>query len=181
MKSDINGPRHANINPEPKDQPPIAEVKVWLNNHNGNVVQVGDNKLSGSILNNESSLNMMNGKIQQSVLLPKGITIVENTFESTDARGIWGNNNGKIEVLDNNFNGTGQQLVRITWKETELRPRQSLEFKVDVKISTDADGDLIFNTYGYSDNDKLSVPKYSDNLITNSSIENDSEILIRWK
>ncbi|XZH90616.1 isopeptide-forming domain-containing fimbrial protein (plasmid) [Clostridium perfringens] len=175
MKSDINGPRHANINPEPKDQPPIAEVKVWLNNHNGNVVQVGDNKLSGSILNNESSLNMMNGKIQQSVLLPKGITIVENTFESTDARGIWGNNNGKIEVLDNNFNGTGQQLVRITWKETELRPRQSLEFKVDVKISTDTDGDLIFNTYGYSDNDKLSVPKYSDNLITNSSIEIDSE------
>ena len=174
MKSSINGPRHANIVPEPPEQYPIGEVSVWLDKHEGNIVQLGNNTLLGSLKNNEAFIKTLDGKLQQVVILPKGISIKENTFESTNADGVWGNN-GSIEVLDNNYAGNGQQLIKITWNEKELRPKQTLSFKVDVNISNKTEKSLLFKTYGYSDNNIVNVPVYSDSLITNTSKDTDNE------
>ena len=143
---DINGPRHATILPTPPEVNPISQVKIQLENHDKNIIQLGENILIGTLENNLASLKSMSDPLKQVVILPKGVTVNPDSVEYMDAKGNWSVDNGRIEVISNNYNGTGKQAIRITWNETELKPKQDLKFKVNVSIQKVTDSILLFDT-----------------------------------
>ncbi|KGX84743.1 SpaA isopeptide-forming pilin-related protein [Pontibacillus litoralis] len=172
----LSSNRHATIAPKPTDQPPIAEVGVKLLNHESGVVVSGENRMEVTLSNNSSSTLTMNEPIESIVLLPPGVTLNSNPNPMfTDSGG--GASAGQYKVLSDNYNGSGRQLVKISWDEDKIRIGHDVTAELDVTISGGAPNRLNFDVYGFSGDEVLQVPSVSGNSITNTTLQTDADDL----
>lgn len=168
----LSSERHATIVPRPTNQSPIATVAIALLNHdNGEVVQ-GSNRMKVTLTNSQSSPLAMKGPLESVVLLPLGVTLNANPNATyTDTNG--NSSIGQYEIVDNNYNGSGRQLVKIGWDDSIIRIGKDLTAELDVIISASAPKSLQFDVYGFSGESTLRVPSTSGNVITNTVLQTD--------
>ncbi|SDM44591.1 SpaA isopeptide-forming pilin-related protein [Sediminibacillus halophilus] len=178
-RDSVAGPRSATIATKPEGQPPIATVGVKLLEQNNGEVTSGDNRMQVDLNNTNNSPLAMNEKLETVVLLPPGVTIKDqpnadyidkdgkSSQATTSAAG------GSYEVLSNNFNDSGRQLVRISWNDSILRPGSSLSAQLDINIPEDTPNNLIMDVYGFSGDEQLDVPD-NDGDTTDTILETDA-------
>lgn len=168
----IAGPRSATIVPKPTDQPPIGQVGVELLTHDGGEVIRGENRMKVRLANSSSSTLTMSEPLETVVLLPIGVTINEDPKASyTDTDGM--TSNGDFEILNENFNGSGRQLVKIMWNDDRIRIGRNLTAELDVTISDNAPNTLQFDVYGFSGDEELRAPAANGDSITDTVLQTD--------
>ncbi|UOQ87028.1 SpaA isopeptide-forming pilin-related protein [Gracilibacillus salinarum] len=168
----IAGPRSAQIVPKPTDQPPIATVDVSLTNHQGSYVDFGDNRMSVNLTTSNSSTLAMNEPLEATVLLPSGVVISDNPdslFYGSDGR----ESNGEYEIVSDNFNDTGRQLITFHWEDRLLRPGKNINTEINVDISEGAPNILKFDVYGFSGDEELTVPTVDNPGLTDTILQTD--------
>ncbi|MBT2653232.1 SpaA isopeptide-forming pilin-related protein [Oceanobacillus sp. ISL-73] len=173
----LAGPRHAEVIPKPTDQPPIATVDVSLTDHQGSYVDVGENRMSVNLNTENSSTLAMNGPLETTVLLPTGITISDNPdsiFYNADGNET---SSGGYEIISDNYNGTGRQLVKFNWEDRLLRPGNNVNAGINVEISEGAPNVLRFDVYGFSGDEELNVPTVDNPGLTDTVLQTDASDL----
>ncbi|WP_284140515.1 SpaA isopeptide-forming pilin-related protein [Virgibacillus sp. LDC-1] len=179
-RNTIAGPRSATIAPKPVDQPPIAYVGVKLLDENAGEVVAGGNRMQIGLDNASTSTIAMNDKLEAVVLMPPGVSINNNpnpNFIDKDGQSSQASSSaagGSFEILNENYNGSGRQLVRVVWNDNLLRPGNKLVAELDVTVSTGAPNSLLFNVYGFSGDDQLDVPTSDGTLVTDTVLETDT-------
>ncbi|HII4458701.1 TPA: MSCRAMM family protein [Clostridium perfringens] len=168
------GPRSAIVVAQEKYNP-VARLEAYLQKASGNVVTLGGNRLQVNFFNDYSSQADMSEPLMVSVLLPKGVFVnTKNPDEKMsyfDRKGNEVKDGGRYVVIDN-YNGTGQQLIRATWDKKLLHPNEYLNFAVNVNITVDTPQQSKVIAYGTSGNQVLEAPVTSDHY---SIKENDSD------
>ncbi|MDM0470123.1 SpaA isopeptide-forming pilin-related protein [Clostridium perfringens] len=168
------GPRSAIVVSQEKYNP-VARLEAYLQKASGNVITLGSNRLQINFFNDYSSQANMSEPLMASVLLPKGVLV--NTKDPDKKMSYFNKNgneiedNGKYVVIDN-YNGTGQQLIRATWDKKILHPNEHLNFAVNVNVTVDTSQQTKVIAYGTSGNKILEAPVTSDHY---SIKENDSD------
>lgn len=174
----LASPRHATIVPRPVDQPPIGKVGVELLAHNGGEITHGENRVKVILSNMGSSVLTMSGPLEAVILLPSGVTLNQNpNAEYTNTEGA--PSNGQYEILDRDYNGSGRQLVKISWDDDRIRIGRNLTAELDVTVSEGAPNTLQFDVYGFSGDEELGVPATSGETVTDTILQKDSEDLNR--
>ena len=85
---------------------------------------------------------------------------------------------GKYEVLDDNYNNSGRQLVKVEWPDEKVVNKgQELEAQFDVTITDQAPSLMKFDVFGYTGTKNVKVPTYTNNVFTNTVLEEDIEDL----
>ncbi|NWO15098.1 adhesive domain-containing protein [Virgibacillus sp.] len=168
--------RHATVVSKPTNQPPIAQVGIELLDHDRGEVVTGKNRMKVTLSNNSSSTLTMSEPLKSTVLLPAGVTLNANPNPHyTD------NNNqasqGQYEVLNDDYNGSGRQLIKISWNEDRIRIGSDVTAELDVTISDGAPTTLNFGVYGFSGDPQLRVPASSENSITDTILQTDTDDL----
>ncbi|GIN08649.1 hypothetical protein J1TS1_27940 [Shouchella clausii] len=174
--NNIAGPRSAQIAPRPTDQPPIATVDVELTNHQGAYVDFGENRMRVNLNTENSSTLAMNEPLEAMVLLPPGVTISDNPdADFTDADGRA--SDGSFEIVSDNYNDTGRQLVKFNWTDRLLRPGNNVASEINIQINEGAANVLTFDVYGFSGDEALTVPSVDNPGLTDTVLQTDSEDL----
>lgn len=179
----LAGPRHATVVPRPPNHYPIGTVSVELSDHMNSEVIPGNNRLIVSLNNTNSSPATMNKDLETVVLLPPGVTISSNPNPIYIDGGSRSSDNdisaagGSYEVLEDNYNGSGRQLVKFTWNDSQLRINRNVQAEINVVISEDAPNTLQFDVYGFTGNTELSVPSTSGDTITDTILQVDEDDL----
>lgn len=104
-------------------------------------------------------------------LLPKGVTF--------DAANTVADGEKTVSVSDGNYQGTGQQLVKIDWKGLSyVAPKQTVETQFAVNIANDAPKDVVFKTYvDLGDNDyEVQTATPNPSVTDTSKVTDISEI-----
>ncbi|TSB48561.1 SpaA isopeptide-forming pilin-related protein [Alkalicoccobacillus porphyridii] len=174
--NNIGGPRSAQIAPRPTDQPPIATVDVELTNHQGSYVDFGDNRMRVNLNTENSSTLAMSEPLEAMVLLPPGVTISDDPdagFTDADGRA----SDGSFEIVSDNYNDTGRQLVKFNWTDRLLRPGKNVASEINVQINEGAANVLTFDVYGFSGDESLTVPSVDNPGQTDTVLQTDSEDL----
>ncbi|WP_055736601.1 MULTISPECIES: SpaA isopeptide-forming pilin-related protein [Bacillaceae] len=172
----IATPRSAQIAPRPTDQPPIATVDVELTNHQGSYVDFGDNRMRVNLNTENSSTLAMSEPLEAMVLLPPGITISDDPdaeFIDADGRA----SGGSHDIVTDNYNDTGRQLVKFNWTDRLLRPGNNVTSEINVQINEGAANVLTFDVYGFSGDETLTVPSVDNPGHTDTVLQTDSEDL----
>lgn len=172
----IATPRSAQIAPRPTNQPPIATVDVELTNHQGSYVDFGDNRMRVNLNTENSSTIAMSEPLEAMVLLPPGVTISEvpeAEFIDADGRA----SGGSHDIVSNNYNDTGRQLVKFSWTDRLLRPGNNVASEINILINEGAANVLTFDVYGFSGDEVLTVPSVDNPGITDTVLQTDSEDL----
>ncbi|MGY4688555.1 MSCRAMM family protein [Salibacterium sp. K-3] len=174
----IAGPRTANIAPEPTDQPPTGYVGVeLLDEENGEVVR-GQNRMKVNLNTIDTSTLAMDAPLETVTLLPPGITLNDNPNAAyTNMDGRTSADNGSYEVLSDNYNGSGRQLVKVSWDDDLLRPGNGLTAELDVTIAESAPTSLPFDVYGFSGDQALEAPDSSGTAVTDTTLQTDTDDL----
>ncbi|ENH95978.1 cell wall surface anchor family protein, partial [Gracilibacillus halophilus YIM-C55.5] len=179
----INGPRTAQITDQPTSPPPTAYVGVELLDHTEGEVTTGENRMKVNLNNIDSSSSAMEGPFETTVLLPPGVTLNDNPnpdYVDADGRSSIDSNiaeGGNYEVVDENYNNSGRQLVKVHWNDDLLRTGNGLEAELDVTISESAPNNLLFDVYGFSGESDLQVPGSHGSAITDTTLQTDEEDL----
>ncbi|GAF21648.1 collagen adhesion protein [Bacillus sp. JCM 19047] len=172
----IATPRSAQIAPRPTDQPPIATVDVELTNHQGSYVDFGDNRMRVNLNTENSSTLAMSEPLEAVVLLPPGVTISDDPdAEFIDADG--NASDGTYEIVSDNYNDTGRQLVKFNWTDRLLRPSNNLTSEITIQINEGASNVLSFDVYGFSGDEELTVPSVDNPGLTDTILQTDVEDL----
>ncbi|SFM46563.1 anchor [Gracilibacillus orientalis] len=177
----IAGPRSATIAPIPDDQPPIAYVDVGLLDQDGGEIVTGSNRMEVKLTNSNSSILAMQQRLETVVLMPPGVTVNDSPNpEYIDKDGLSTQNSsaaagGSYDILSNNYNDSGRQLVGITWNDHLLRPDSNLAAELDVTISENTPNHLSFQVYGFSGDEQLAVPDGEGTSVTDTTLETDTE------
>ncbi|MDO7270250.1 SpaA isopeptide-forming pilin-related protein, partial [Shouchella clausii] len=172
----IATPRSAQIAPRPTDQPPIATVDVELTNHQGSYVDFGENRMRVNVNTENSSTLSMSEPLEAMVLLPPGVTISDNSdadFIDADGRA----SDGSYEIVSDNYNDSGRQLVKFNWPDRLLRPGKYVASEINVQISEGASNVLTFDVYGFSGDEELTVPSVDNPGLTDTILQTDVEDL----
>ncbi|WP_208587601.1 isopeptide-forming domain-containing fimbrial protein, partial [Gracilibacillus suaedae] len=179
----IAGPRTAQIADEPQLPPPTAYVGIELLEHHGGEVTTGDNRMRINLNNIDSSSSAMDGILEATVLLPPGVTLKtdpnpdyidgdgRSSIETSSAQG------GNYQILSDDYNNSGRQLVKVTWNDALLRTGNGLYAELDVTISEAAPNTLLFDVYGFSGEGDLLVPDSTGSAITDTTLQTDKEDL----
>ncbi len=178
--SENRGPRTAQIDPTPVGKAPTARTTIRFDNAlEGNTVTAGDNRITASLINDSSSIVRMKKPFQAMLLLPQGVKLKSDPkVKYTGATGITTTSGGSYVVVTDNYNGTGQQLVKVSWNDLELAPGQALSAGLDVSISGTAPPTLNMSVYGFSGDTALAATAPSNpSSITDSSAETDVDDL----
>lgn len=173
----LAGPRTAQIAARPEIIPPTSTVQIELLEHERGEVIVGENRMKVTLSNESASTSPMQSQLETVVLLPLGVRLKDNpnpTYLDEDGRTDLG---ADYEVLSNDYNGSGRQLVKITWSEARLRVGNNLTAELDIVISDGAPNQLLFDVYGFSGDDVLGVPTTSGASITDTILQVDEEDL----
>lgn len=173
----LAGPRTAQIAARPKKTPPSSTVQIELLDHAGGEVVTGENRMKVTLSNESTSTVPMQSQLETVALLPFGVFLKENpnpTYLDEDGRTDSG---GGYEVLSDDYNGSGRQLVKITWSEPRLRIGKNLTAELDIMISNGAPNLLSFDVYGFSGDEVLEVPTTSGASITDTILQVDEEDL----
>lgn len=172
----INGPRTATIVSKASAPAPIGEIAIELLDQNGGEVLRGGNRMKITFKNSSSSTVTITEPLEAVVLLPLGVTLKSNPNATyTDKNGQ--SSTGNYQILTNNYNGTGRQLVKIKWNDDRIRIGGNLTAELDVNISNSAPNSLQFDVYGFSGNNALRVPTSSGTNITNTILQTDTDDL----
>ncbi|GAF63280.1 hypothetical protein BTS2_0171 [Bacillus sp. TS-2] len=174
--NNVAGPRSAQIAPRPTNQSPIATVDVELTNHQGSYVDFGDNRMRVNLNTENSSTLAMSEPLEAMVLLPPGVTISDDPdagFTDADGRA----SNGSHEIVSNNYNDTGRQLVTFNWTDRLLRPGNNVASEINIQINGGAANVLTFDVYGFSGDESLTVPSVDNPGQTDTVLQTDSEDL----
>src|SRR5699024_1142917 len=145
--------------------------------HEGGLVELGDNRMKLNLANVKNSKAPMTERLESVVLLPPGVQLKDDVNDSyTDARGNK-TDNASYELLTADYNGSGRQLVKVIWNDERITKGQELTAELDVVIDEHAPSQLPFDVYGFSGDEELGAPEYSDNLVTNTILQTDEEDL----
>lgn len=174
----IADPRHATITSGQNLGIPTATIAVELMDADRGEVVPGENRLRIRLRNESSSAVNFKEQMEASVLLPLGIKIKSSANLVTQ----YGNGvpvNGGRRILDDNFKGSGRQLIRVRWNDLmPLEPGRMLDAYFDVNISPDIAPEVTFEVFGFIGNKDLKVPTISGNpTITTSIKEKDRDDL----
>lgn len=173
----VAGPRTAQIATRPEPQPPIATVQIELLDHENGEVITGENRMKVQLNNTNSSTDPMEEQLETVVLLPLGVTLNENPSPTyLDGSGTT-DQGGNYEVLSDDYNGSGRQLVNITWNDDRLRIGKNVAAELDVIISDNAPNKLQFDVYGFSGDEELQVPGTTGDTLTDTILQTDEEDL----
>lgn len=167
---------NATIVRKPKLPGPIGEVAVDLLEHTAGEVVSGDNRVKLTLKNNNSSAVSMSKDLEAVVLLPLGVTLKDEAnpaYKGPSSLDV----SGDYEVLSDDYNGSGRQLVKVKWDENNLRPGNNLTAELDVEITDDAPDTLKFDVYAYTGNADLRAPNNTGTLITDTTLQKDEEDL----
>ena len=116
-------------------------------------------------------------KLETVFLLPVGVTLNKNP-KATYKGANGGTTTGKYEVLDDNYNNSGRQLVKVEWPDEKVVNKgQELEAQLDVTITDQAPSLMKFDVFGYTGTKNVKVPTYTNNVFTNTVLEEDTEDL----
>lgn len=129
-KQAVTGERDVTI-VGPSTATPIVDAEVSFTKKNGNVLQTGDNRVRLEVMNLGSSPANLDGPVHGSILLPLGVTMKKDANASFLEKGGSGEVpiTGKIlEVIDD-YNGSGQQLVRVEWDKDRLLKGRNLIYR----------------------------------------------------
>lgn len=173
----LAGPRTAQIAARPEIIPPTSTVQIELLEHERGEVIVGENRMKVTLSNESASTSPMQSQLETVVLLPLGVRLKDNpnsTYLDEDGRTDLG---AGYEVLSNDYNGSGRQLVKVTWSEDRLRVGKNLTAELDIVISSGAPSRLSFDVYGFSGDAILGVPATSGDSITDTILQTDTEDL----
>lgn len=151
---------------------PIISTAISILNNKGNIVTPGSNQVKFMITNEASSQKRLSGPISAVVILPEGVTL-----EGTNDNAV---------VLTNDYENKGRQAIQVSFEEPDLIPKpqfyaESFPYQVshtlNVNIAENAPSPLNPIVYGFSGENKLDVPTYSSENLTNTVLEVDSDDL----
>ncbi len=147
-------------------KPPVVESSITFDNHDGNTVTPGDNRITARLTNHLTSTNRLNTSHQAMLLLPRGVTLNSDPHPTyVDGEGNSSSTGGSYSIVTNNYNDTGQQLVKVNWTSADLFPSQSLEVGLDVTVASNAPAPLNMSVYGFSADTALAVPNPTSSVI----------------
>lgn len=137
---------------------PTVRGTVSFVEKDGNVVKTGDNKVQVWLNNYSTSHAALRKDISTTVLLPLGVTVKGDgsavyTLMSGRAGIVKKDLAGKLEILDKDYQGSGQQLVKAVWDVDSILPAERLELYFDVTISKNSPDQLPLVAYGTSSTD----------------------------
>lgn len=180
-QNDYTGDRTANVRKRSEFTPPITRIGVSLANHSNGEVKPGQNRLTVNFQNQNSSQRSVEDPLESAVLLPPGVTVSKTPNDS------YKNDNkedapGKFVVLDENYEGTGRQLIKFTWDNEYLenkyiRPNKNVLASIDVDISEYAPTSLYFDVYGFFGNEIVKVPTVTNPTLKDTLLEKDLDDL----
>lgn len=176
QKNNVSGDRTAQIVSTESGGVPTAEVGISLVDNRGGIVQVGKNKMKIDFLTSSSSVKSIKKPLEAVVLLAPGVKISQNP--NITYTGI--NNNqttGNYEIISDNFNNSGRQLVKFKWDDEYIRVSNKLTATIDVEIDGSAPNSLYFDVYGFSGDKELKVPIFKDSVLTNTILQTDQDDL----
>lgn len=177
----LAGPRTAVVAPRPTDQPPIATTGVELVDHQGSYVEPGNNRLRVNLATENSSTLAMSNPLETVVLLPSGVSIADAPdldIIDADGRSSKDTNTaagGDYEVLSDNYNNSGRQLVKFSWNDRLLRPANTLYSEINVQIDENAPNILTFDVYGFSGDEELEVPVIENPGLMDTVLQTDTD------
>src|SRR5690625_2351632 len=175
--SDISGPRQATVVAYGEGAKPVGRVGVKLLEDVRGVVTLGNNRMEIELANINNSGAPMNSQLETVVLLPPGVTLHDEVNPSyTNAQGDSADT-ASYENLEEDYNGSGRQLVQVKWDDSRITKEQNLTAELDVYISEHAPNQLMFDVYGFSSDDGLQAPSNTDGGITDTVLQTDTEDL----
>lgn len=174
--NELASDRHANIVPRPPNTPPVATVGVELLNQSDGYIQAGKNTMKINFTNQQSSLKSIDKPIEAVVLLPFGVTLADKVnakYSANDNASV----KGAYEIVSDNYNNSGRQLVKVSWDEDRIRVGKKFTSELDVVVAEMPSSRLQFSVYGFSGEEEIKVPITNSQTLTNTIIEIDSEDL----
>lgn len=144
----IMAPRSAEI-VKPAESAAIINEDATFAKANNGIVDEGDNQLQISISNDEVATDYLTG-VTTAVVLPKGVSY------NGDVTGV--------QVLDSDYQGTGQTLLGITWTDDAITPGRANTVNLPVTVAAVSGlNQLSIGVYSNVDGDTATALK-SDQL-----------------
>lgn len=175
-ESNLSGDRTAQIVGTESGGVPTAEIGISLVDNRGGIVQVGKNKMKIDFLTTSSSIKAIKKPLEALALLAPGVKISKNpqiTYTGMNNHPTTGN----YEIISDNFNNSGRQLVKIKWDDEYIRVSNKLTATIDVEVDRSAPNSLYFDVYGFSGDKELKVPIFKDSVLTNTILQVDKDDL----
>jgi fimbrial isopeptide formation D2 family protein/LPXTG-motif cell wall-anchored protein len=180
----LTGARTAEVVSIPPETNPIAKSTIKFDKQNNGVVEAGNNRIIGTFGTDSASALPLTKPLSAAILLPVGTKVdTENpeyklgSVEAWDEATTDGHNqNGTIEIVSNNYNNTNRQLVKVTWNDERIYSGDMVNYGFNTIVEENAPSPLRMDTYGYSGDDKISVPDGASTL-TDSYLEVDKDDL----
>ena len=170
-------PRSVIVKDFPASAYAVGEVSIDLLEEKKSFVETGDNRVSVKLTPPANSAASLKEKLETVFLLPVGVTLNKNP-KATYKGANGGTTTGKYEVLDDNYNNSGRQLVKVEWPDEKVVNKgQELEAQLDVTITDQAPSLMKFDVFGYTGTKNVKVPTYTNNVFTNTVLEEDTEDL----
>ncbi|WP_208559048.1 MSCRAMM family protein, partial [Marinilactibacillus kalidii] len=183
-RNELATPRQVQIAARPKGQPPIGTVQVNLEDQSGSRVEIGPNRMRVDLRTESTSPAAMTEPLSVVVLMPAGTKVSDSPeAEFVDAEGLSSTSTsaqgGSFEILDDNYNGTGRQLVQFNWNDRLLRPGKQLSSSINVEIEEGVSNLLRYDVYGYSGDEEITVPDNDEPGLTDTTLQSDTDDLDR--
>ena len=83
--------------------------------------------------------------------------------------------NGNYQILNNDYNNSGRQLVKVTWDDGYIRKGDQVTAELDVNVSKNAPQMLYFDIYGFTKNESMKVPNSTNASITDTILQKDMD------
>lgn len=169
-------PRQVQVVRDNDTTSPIATVGVSLEDNRGGEVAIGSNRMKVSLDNRTSSPVSMKESLETVVLLPPNVNpsgTLNESFTLIKEDGTEETVTGIYEILDDNYNNTGRQLVKFTWDHKFLHHGETLNAWIDVDVLESSATSLTFDVYGFSGDNVLRVPSSQSGSITDTVLQTD--------
>lgn len=157
---------------QPENYDPVGRTAIEFSSvKDGNIVQLGKQRVNASLTLDNSSQVRMNGPLNGVILLPKGVTLTAApNVKYSNAKKVVSENGGSYSVITDDYQGTGQQLIKVNWTDKELLFGESVGVAFDVNIAKECPANFNLYMYGFSGDETLNAPKVSGNPAISDSI-----------
>ena len=187
--TDNIGPRLAQV-VQNTVKTPLVKSGIRFNNSDGNTVKVGENQVRHFINTPYASPVNLDGEISSAIILPYGVKLKGDgnfKFYHQEYRlNIPANSiTGTGKVIDDDYKGTGKQLVKVVWDKDYVAPYDQLAVTFDVDITDDAPKNMQLISYSGSTKSKELVASTPDTNtieidtkdINDDGLSNDQKII----
>ncbi|MST89795.1 hypothetical protein FYJ79_09455, partial [Sharpea azabuensis] len=187
--SDNIGPRTLQVIKNTENTP-LVKSGIRFSNADGNTVKVGENQVRHFINTPYASPVNLDGEISSAIILPYGVKLKGDgnfKFYHQEYRlNIPANSiTGTGKVIDDDYKGTGKQLVKVVWDKDYVAPYDQLAVTFDVDITDDAPKNMQLISYSGSTKSKELVASTPDTNtieidtkdINDDGLSNDQKII----